>query len=106
MKNPSFKQMVEDIVGVQPMSASASQIFNIRHITTPKYYIVDPTIDKLPKPPRGYITIEANMEISRWIESQPLYMWRQGDVPAYIPLYDRFMISEELFTLLALKWVP
>lgn len=99
-----FKQMVEDIVNVQPMSASAAQIFNIRSTPVPKYYIVDPTIDNLPKPPQGYITIEANMEIGRWIESQPLYMWKHGDIPAYVPFNDRFIISEQLYTLLILRW--
>lgn len=104
MKNSSFKQMVEAIVSVQPMTGPAGQIFNLRHIPTPNYYIVDPTIDNLSKPPQGYITIEANMEIGRWIESQPLYMWKHGDIPAYVPIRDRFIISEKLYTLLVLRW--
>ena len=103
MKTP-FEQMCEDIVSVQPMSGSAGQIFKLRHVTTPKYYLVDPTIDNLPKPPKGYLTIEANFEISRWITEQPPHMWKHGDVPAYVSVKDRFTISEQLYTLLALRW--
>ena len=74
----TFKQFSEEIAGVQPMT-EVGKIFTIRHASVPRYQVIDPVIDGLKNPPKGYITIEVDMEIGRWIEQQPLYMWKHGE---------------------------
>ena len=87
--------IAQDIVGVQPM-------------TMPKYLdkvlVVDQTIDKLPAPPEGHLTVDVDWEVAKWIESQPIHMWKYGDVPAYSASRERYTISEQLYTWLTLRW--
>jgi hypothetical protein len=69
-----------------------------------RFYLVNQSVDNLPEPPKGYLTVDVDFEISKWIEEQPLYMWKHGDVPAYAANKDRYTISEELYTWLTVRW--
>lgn len=69
-----------------------------------KFIVIDQTVDNLPAPPKGYLTVDVTIEVSQWIEQQPLYMWKHGDVPAYSGAMDRYTISEQLYAWLALRW--
>lgn len=95
--------MAQDIAGIQPMSYKLGDLFKIK-TDRRKFFIVDQTKDKLPGPPDGYVIVDALGEIGRWIEQQPVHMWKYGDVPAYSGAMDRWIISEQLYTLMALKW--
>ena len=89
--------IAQDIVGVQPMTGG---------ITPPrkKFILLDQTVDNLPAPPDGYVTVDVMGEVARWIEEQAIHMWKFGDVPAYSFGMERYTISEELYTMMALKW--
>lgn len=87
--------IAQEIVGVQPMTMP-------KHL--PKFMVVDQTVDKLPAPPEGHLTVDVDFEVSRWIQEQPIYMWKFGDVPAYSGARDRFTISKQLYSWMALKW--
>ncbi len=87
--------LAEDIVGVQPMS-------------------IDLPLKKMPKyrepaeyneqVPRGYLVIDVDREISQWIEEQPIYHWKHGELTNVPGFWDRYIISEQLFTWLKLRW--
>ena len=87
------KVIAQDIVGVQPMG-----------IEIPKWKSV-PVYEPVPD---GYVVIDANREISTWIEEQALYMWKHGELQTLDILrrgfYDRYIISEELLSWLTLRW--
>lgn len=81
--------IAQDIIGVQPMGL-------------PKPYVV--LENHFPPAPDGHMVIEANFEVSSWIQNQPVYMWKWHDDWAAPTGRDRFYISEKLYTLLSLKW--
>lgn len=95
--------IAQDIVGVQGMQGPAGQIFNIK-ADRRKFLIVDQTIDKLPSPPKGYLTVDVVGEVALWLEEQPIHLWKHGDVPAYSFGMERYTVSEELLTMLMLRF--
>lgn len=95
--------VAQDIASVQPITSTFGGLFNTK-IDRRKFFVVDQTVDKLPAPPKGYLVVDALGEVGRWIEQQPIHMWKYGDVPAYSGAMDRWIISEQLYTLMALKW--
>ena len=83
--------IAHDIVGVQPMN-----------LMPPKWKHTASYSEHVPD---GYVVIDANREISAWIEEQALHMWKHAELQQLTPgLYDRYIISEELLTWLALRW--
>ena len=88
--------IAQEIAGVQPMT----DIFKPRQ----KFIKVDQTVDKLPAPPEGYLTVDVAGEVALWIEEQPIYMWKHGDVPAYSFGMERYTVSEQLYTWMSLRW--
>ena len=52
----------------------------------------------------GYVVIDANKEISDWIETHPIHMWKHGELKNYTGFYDRYIISEQLLMWLKLRW--
>ncbi len=94
--------VAKQLAGVQSMSnVGISEIFRWAR---DKYYLVEQTVDGLPPPPTGYVTVDVITNIGQWIEQHPISMWKPGDVPAYNGMMDRYTISEELYTLLVLRW--
>lgn len=83
--------IAQDIVGVQPMN-----------LNPPKWTIITEHNEIIPK---GYVVVDANREISYWIEKQELYMWKHGELKTVMQsFYDRYIISEELLSRLTLRW--
>lgn len=87
--------IAQEIVGVQPMTMPKK---------LPKFMVVDQTADNLPAAPEGYLTVDVDFEVSLWIQDQPAYMWKFGEIPAYSGSRDRFTISDQLYTWMTLKW--
>ena len=88
--------IAQEIAGVQPMT----DVFKPR----PKFMLVDQSEDKLPKPPNGYLTVDVAGEVAMGIEEQAIHMWKHGDVPAYAFGMERYTVSEQLYTMMALRW--
>ena len=86
--------IAHDIVGVQPMN-----------LMPPKWKRTASYSEHVPD---GYVVVDANKEISVWIEEQALHMWKHGELSKLDilrpGLYDRYIISEELLTWLTLRW--
>lgn len=74
------------------------------HSLIRQFLLINPVKDGLPPPPDGYVTIDATYPVFQWLEQQPLSEWKFDDVPAYSGHCDRFIISEQLYTLLVLRW--
>ena len=54
--------------------------------------------------PTGYRVVDVSIEISAWILQQPCYQWKPVD-DRYGPVFcDRYAVSDELYTLLVLRW--
>ena len=83
--------IAQDIISVQSME-----------VTIPKPYEVLP--DHFPPAPEGHLVIDANYEISAWIQDQPIHMWKWHDDCASERNKFRFYISEKLYTLLAMRF--
>lgn len=90
--------IAQEIVGVQPMSGVDQEPVR------PKFRRVDQVPDGLPPPPDGYITVDVGYEVARWLNDQPIHMWKFCDVPAYSMSMERYTVSEQLYTMMALKW--
>ena len=83
--------IAHDIVGVQPIN-----------LTPPKWKPVPVYSEPIPD---GYVVIDANREISAWIEEQALHMWKHAELQQLTPgFFDRYIISEELLAWLTLRW--
>lgn len=54
--------------------------------------------------PTGDRVVDVGGDISRWIQEQPIHLWKPEyarDIPVFC---DRYTIADELYTLLLLKW--
>lgn len=87
--------LAEDIVGVQPMS------IDLPLKKMPKYREPAEYNERVPQ---GYLVIDANKEVSQWIEEQPVYHWKHGQLEQLTGFWDRYIISEKLYTWLKLRW--
>jgi hypothetical protein len=85
----------EDIVGVQPMTE-----FPIPK-KMPAYR--EPT-EYNEQVPKGYLVVDVNREISQWIEEQPIYHWKHGQLEQLTGFWDRYIISEKIYTWMKLRW--
>lgn len=57
--------------------------------------------------PTGDRVIDVGADISKWILAQPIHLWKfsYDDTLDKPPAFcDRYVISDELYTLLLLKW--
>jgi hypothetical protein len=82
--------IADDIISVHPMN-----------LTLPKYQIVAESNTPVPS---GYLKIDVRKEISDWIEQQPIHMWKLGEPGVMLGFYNRYIITEELFTWITLRW--
>lgn len=94
IRNITPTTLAQDIVGVQPMSG-----FPIPRIM-PKY---QQSTEYTGHVPDGYLVMDADREISQWIEQQPIYHWKHG-YERVAGFWDRYIISEQLYTWLKLRW--
>ena len=51
--------------------------------------------------PKGYCVVSVNYQLVPWIYRQAISQWKEVDTD---DLWDRFVISDELYTLMALRW--
>ena len=96
--------LAKEIIGVQPMTGSNGQVFDMTYTVPKSFRLVDHILDGLPPPPDGYLTVDVNWEVARWLKDQPIHMWKFCDVPAYSMSMKRYTISEKLYTMMALRW--
>jgi len=85
--------LAEDIVGVQPMPLPPMMM--------PPWVIA---VEYEEVVPTGYVVINANREVSVWIEEQPVHMWKHGNIKNVSGFWDRYIVSEKLITWIKLKW--
>lgn len=50
----------------------------------------------------GSITVDVNADIADWIWSQPTREWATAEFEQWP--YHRYYVSEEILTMIALKW--
>jgi hypothetical protein len=103
----AISKTLESIAGVQPMTGNVGGVFTLRPKMLPKYRVIDSfTL----MPPNGYLVVEVNFEVARWIEEQPLYMWKPVDgeptvlVQPTPVMVECFYISDDLYTWMTLRW--
>lgn len=93
-----WSKMIQDIVGVQPMPASAGKIFNVKY--SKRFVKIDNGEKSIIKAPAGHVLVDVDWAVALWIEEQPIHMWK--------PMDDRsstyYIISEELYTWMAVRW--
>jgi hypothetical protein len=93
--------IAHQIVGVQPMTGPTGSIFGTRRS---KFGRLDIAVygNDIPVPD-GYCVVDVNLEIRDWIREQPIHLWKDIDGVSY--LRDRFVIADDLYTALALRWM-
>lgn len=100
--------LANDIVGVQPMTGNTGQVFkmNVEFAPLVSFEIVTPiNKNSIPVPPDGFVIVNVRHDVSLWIQEQPPYMWKSYDFKVdYRIGMSCYMISEQLYTLMALKW--
>lgn len=85
--------IAHDIVSVQPMTMPTSTF--VKYKTIDKH---DLTV------PDNYVAINVDREVAQWIETQPLHMWKHGEMKVMPQFYDQYIVSEELLSWITLKW--
>jgi hypothetical protein len=93
--------IAHQIVGVQPMTGPTGSIFN-NGIQKFERLDIDVYGNGIPVPD-GYCVVDVNHQVCEWIREQPIHLWKDIDRVSY--LRDRFVISEGLYTALALRWM-
>jgi hypothetical protein len=93
--------IAHQIVGVQPMTGPTGSIFGTRR---PKFERLDFDVygDAIPVP-EGYCVVDVDLEIHDWIREQPIHLWKDSNRVHF--LRDRFVIADDLYTALALRWM-
>ena len=54
--------------------------------------------------PAGYLVVDVIPEISQWIQTQPAHRWKWGEEVARDFIYTRYIIAEELYTWIRMRW--
>ena len=90
--------IAQDIVGVQPMTGPTGSVFNVKHTWMDAYTVITHEYFNIPE---GYVVVEVNREISTWIESMAIHMWKPADGTR---LRSCYTISGPLYTMLVLKY--
>lgn len=67
----------------------------------PNWWVVENSGEYVPY---EYIVVDVIGRVSEWIESQPVTEWKYGADHMLNIFMARYVISQRLFTLLALKW--
>lgn len=83
------------------MTGTTGSIFGTRR---PKFERLDIAVygnDMLV--PDGYCVVDVDLEIRDWIREQPIHLWKDSDRVHF--LRDRFVIADDLYTALALRWM-
>ena len=100
MTNSIAHSIAQQLVSVQPMTGPTGQIFTLRvryPDSVPKFSVINS-----PDTTKGWVMVEAQWEVAKWIGRQPIDQW----IPVeFQRSYERHMITEELFVILALKWL-
>jgi len=92
--------LAQDLVSVQPMTSATGAVFNIKHEYLPKYRQID-----VEGVPNGHYGIEVDFEVQRWIEQQPIHMWKYFDGPADMRIdRQQFLVSEQLYNWMLMRW--
>lgn len=85
--------IAQDIVGVQPMT----NIFNMVLYKQPAEYVE--TV------PQGFLVLDAMDTVADWIETQSVERWSYGTNSNGLDFgYRRYIIAEELYTWISVKW--
>lgn len=104
IKNMDPETLANELVSVQPMTGSMASVFRMPLKWDFDPYRVDVKYNKdAVDVPDGYMVIETNPEIGKWIESHELHLWKYGD-PFGSAAYDQYVIAEELFVWLKMRW--
>ena len=84
--------IVQDIIGVQPMGDLRSYFIQTTHQEDV---------------PEGFVVVDVKWfcwEIKEWIEKQNPSKWKPSEDERSLVLHARYIISEDLYTILALKF--
>ena len=93
--------IAHQIVGVQPMTGPTGSIFGTHR---PKFERLDIAVyGNDIRVPDGYCVVDVDLEIRDWIREQPIHLWKDSDRIHF--LRDRFVIADDLYTALALRWM-
>lgn len=83
--------LASSIVNVQPMAGNTGQMFIMKNrVSFKPFKIVESTTP-------GWVKLTVSSEVYNWLKEFPQDQWR-----VYWP--NTVCVTEELFTLLALKW--
>ena len=93
--------IAQQIVSVQPMTGPTGQIFTLRvrypdAIKMREFELVDD--DNFTQ--EGWCLIDVSYTVADWIITNPVNQW----IAVESHREPRYIISEELFVILALKW--
>lgn len=98
--------LAQQIAGVQPMTSPVGQIFRMKmsyDIKIDSYIVTDDQSECLAYS-GTHVRVDVNKTISDWIQKQPEHMWKWSNIDTSFFGYKRFIVNEELFTLLAMKF--
>ena len=88
--------IAEELINVQPMSVP--QVRN-------SFIVIDHQEYMLPAPPAGHINVVTINKVANWIEQQSIDMWKHSNFELPFIFDNQYTISEELFTMMSLKWL-
>lgn len=90
--------LAEQIVSVQPMTGSTGQIFTMKGgIGFTPFTIVESSTP-------GWVALTVSNDVYAWLKEFSADQWRNADDKHLNSWSNAVIVTEELFTLLALKW--
>ena len=93
--------IAHQIVGVQPMTGPTGSIFGTQR---PKFErLAIDVYDHVIPVPEGYCVVDVNLQVCEWIREQPIHLWKNVNSDSF--MRDRFVIADDLYTALALRWM-
>jgi len=103
---PMIKKVIpdliaNDIIDIQPMTGAVGKIHTLRVkysddlLPEAKFVLVEESLFAEP----GRCVVDVDPEVEQWIKTHAVDQWHAVSIP-----FGRYVVSEELFVILALRW--
>ena len=104
LKPQTFAQ---DLVGVQPMTIPTASVFSMGSDNVSfKNFVVAENQNECVLYAGNHVAVDVKTrDVAEWLEQQPVHLWKYAEETEGCHFaFIRYIIDEQLFTLLSLKW--
>lgn len=103
-RETTVSTIASQLVGVQPMTAPAGQIFTMRHGRVSPLFTLAKNQDACLRYPGEHYVVNVKPQVDAWLTDQPCDMWMNTEMTPELTGFEQYIVSAELYTLMILKW--